>query len=399
MCLYVTALNPTDAVTHGLLPAAARLGLPVVLLTDQPEAHAYPGVMVEHAEVRDAGAVVARVLELSGRHGAPAALLSNSDHLQTATSLAAELLSLPGKDFRATLRTKNKFLTRARLAEAGLDTVTSVTIGPRDDPRAAAEALPFPAVVKPREGVASEDARLVGDLDELVSTVDDIRTRRSDPLVAEEYLAGELRTYDTIGDGVRRHVFGSWRTTVGDPPAFTEIRLDWAPEIPVPVRAHLDAQLTALGVGFGACHTEFVIDGDRARIIEVNYRLIGDTMDLICCELLGVDLFAELIDVYLGKPLSVKLPDPVAVGRHARMDNVLATTAGTLTESPPAGVRETDGGARIGHRRLREVGVTAPVHGTNRDYLSAVYAIGPDRPVVDGLVENFIARNIWRISE
>jgi len=38
LCLVAT--KPTDAVTYGLLPAAARLGLEVFLLTDQPDTHA-----------------------------------------------------------------------------------------------------------------------------------------------------------------------------------------------------------------------------------------------------------------------------------------------------------------------------------------------------------------------
>ena len=70
------------------------------------------------------------------------------------------------------MRTKNKALMRRRLAAAGLDAVVAVELGPDDPP-----AFPtFPAVVKPREGVASEDVVLVGDERELVA-----RSRRSGP--------------------------------------------------------------------------------------------------------------------------------------------------------------------------------------------------------------------------
>lgn len=406
MRLYLTALNPTDAVTHGLLPAAARLGLQTVLLTDQPDAHhaaylnhPHPPVAVERADVRDAGEVAARVLVLAARYGAPEVLLSNSDHLQTATAHAAELLGLPGKDWRATLRCKNKFLTRRALTAAGLDTVASVEIGATDEVRDVAAELPFPAVVKPREGVASEDALLVTDLDELAAEVARIRDRRGPvALVAEEYLAGQLHTYDTLGDGNRLHHFGSWRTTLGEPPFFTEARRDWHPRLPEPVEQHLRAQLSALGAGFGACHTEFVIHGDTARIIEVNYRLIGDTMDLICAELLGVDLFAELIRLHWGKPLSGNLPDPSTVERHARIEYVTADRAGILTEAPPPVSTELPGGISLGHRRLREIGVTAPLHGTNRDYLSVVHAIGPSAAPVDAAVDDFLATHRWLVT-
>ena len=406
MCVYLTALNPTDAVTHGLLPAAARLGEPIVILTDDTDAHlrAYADHphqprAVEPANVRDPGAVAARVLTLARRHGAPAALLSNSDHLQPATALAAGLLGLPGKDWRAATRCKNKFLTRHALAAEGLDTVASVEIGLADDPRAIAADVPFPAVVKPREGVASEDVLLVGTPDELAARVDEIRARRGAcALVVEEYLAGPLHTYDTVGDADRLHHFGSWRTILAAPPFFTEAGRDWTPRVPEPVRHHLRAQLSALGVGLGACHTEFVVDGQRARIIEVNYRLIGDTMDLICAELLGVDLFAEVIRVHMGQSLSVDLPEPSTVDKAAHVRYVRADRAGTLVAAPPPVSADLAGGIRLGHRPLRPVGVAAPLHGTNRDYLSVVHAIGPASAPVTAAVDDFVSANRWSVT-
>lgn len=405
MCLYLTALKPTSAVTDGLLPAAARLGLRVVVLTDRPAAHlaAYrahpcPPVAVVAAAVEDAGAVAGRVLGLQERYGAPSALLSNSDHLQAATALAAGLLGLPAKDWRAAMRCKNKLLTRRVLAAAGLDTVATVEIPPGDDVAEAAATLPFPAVVKPREGVASEDVLLVGDLAELAAQAAAIRRRRGPcALVAEEYLAGELHTYDTLGDGRRLHRFGSWRTALGKPPFFTETGRDWAPRLPEAAERHLRAQLSALGVGLGACHTEFVLDGDRARVIEVNYRLIGDTMEFVYGELLGVDLFEQVIRLHLGEPLGA-LPDPSTVERHARVRYLTADRAGTLTETPPNLAEELPGGIRLGHRRLREPGVTAPLHGTNRDYLSVVHAIGPAPDAVTAAVDGFVSRHVWSVA-
>jgi hypothetical protein len=39
MRLYLEASRPTDSVTYGFLPAAARLGLDVTVLTDLPAVH------------------------------------------------------------------------------------------------------------------------------------------------------------------------------------------------------------------------------------------------------------------------------------------------------------------------------------------------------------------------
>jgi biotin carboxylase len=397
--VYLTARNPTDSVTLGLLPAAARLGRPVVLLTDQPEAHeaAYAGrtaapVMVVGADVGDAGALASRVALLSDRCGPPGALLSNSDHLQTATALAAELLGLPAKPWQAAVRAKNKALMRQRLA--GLDAVLAVELGPADP----AVFPTFPAVVKPREGVASEDVVLVEGERELEVAVAAVRARRPGAaLVVEEYLDGPLLTFETLGDGTRRCHTGTWRTTLGPPPTFTEVRLDWAPAALAAVRDQLDAQLDALGVGLGACHTEVVLQGDRVRIIEVNYRLIGDLMDLVTVDVTGADLFEAVLRVHAGEPLPAEVGEAVDVQRHGRVDYVLAERAGTLVAAPPDGERSTRG-VTVGHRRMRALGVTAPVHGSNRDYLAAVWATGPDVRAVDAAVDGFREEHEWRIT-
>ncbi|GEL17478.1 ATP-grasp domain-containing protein [Pseudonocardia asaccharolytica] len=409
MPLYLTALNPTDAVTHGLLPAAARVGTEVVLLTDSPDAHRaayaghpHPPRAVVPVAVRDAAAVAARVLALRRRFGAAEALFSNSDHLQTPTALAAELLDLPAKPWRAAQRCKHKFLTRRTLAAAGLDTVACVEIDDQidvDDTAAIAAGLPYPVVVKPCEGVASEDVVLVPDPGALRTRVAQIRAHRPGAaLLVEEYLPGPVRTYETLGDGAALHHLGSWRTALGPPPHFAETRLDWDPLLPEPVHAHLRAQLAALGVGLGACHTEFVVHGDRARIIEVNYRLIGDTMDLVCAELLGIDLFAILIRLHRGESLPADLPDPAPLDRHARVDYVLADRAGRLADAPAEGVVDLPEGVRLGHRLLRAVGTSAGWHGTNRDYVAVVHAIGPDAARVNTALDRYRAAAAWPIE-
>ncbi|RKN47764.1 siderophore biosynthesis protein [Micromonospora endolithica] len=391
MRLYLTALNATDAVLEGFLPAAATLGLPVTVLTDRPDR--WPdGVPVAGCAVGDPAAVVAAATA----NGPPVGLLSNSDHLQEATACAARTLGLPGKDPEAARVCKDKAAARRAVAAAGLDTVRTVALDP-----GAAATVPdriFPAVVKPRAGVASEDAYLVADRRELADRVAAIRARRPDvALVVEEHLAGELRTYDTLGDGTTLAVVGGWRTGLGPPPTFVETSLDWAPP-PERVDTALRARLDALGVGLGACHTEYVVQDDRVRLIEVNYRLIGDRMDLILAELLGVPLFAHVIRLHLGEPLAaLDLPDPSTVDRFARVEYVCADRPGVLTTAP--GRQDTvAGGVRLGCRPLREPGGVVEPTGTNRDYLAVLHAVGPDRDTVRAALAAFRQDLRWTIA-
>ncbi|MGW2329443.1 ATP-grasp domain-containing protein [Streptomyces sp. NPDC001700] len=408
--MHFLALNPTDSVTEGFLPAAARLGLPVTLLTDQPEAHerAYaryaalggrlPAALdVAPCDVRDFREVISRIAAAPDTP-APRAVFTNSDHLQTQAALAAAYFGLPGKDWRAALRAKNKAELRRALAAAGADTVWSTELGTGDDPSTLADLdAPFPCVVKPREGVASEDVVLVADAAELVRSCHEIRAHRPGAaLVIEEYLHGELRTLETLGDGHTLHVLGAFRTDVSPPPHFIEERLHLLPAPPPqPHTGQVLAQLRALGVGFGACHTEYVVQGDRARLIEVNYRAIGDQCDLVLAELLGIPLFEHILRTHLGEPLPADLG--ARTDGRVRMEYVMADRPGRLVAAPAASVTERDG-VRLDYRPLREIGEDHPLYRTNRDFLGVLRATGTDQGRIDAAVTEFLAAHRWEIA-
>ncbi|MDI2127198.1 ATP-grasp domain-containing protein [Yinghuangia seranimata] len=402
MQLHLVALNPTDSVTEGFLPAAAELGLEVTVFTDRPEAHkdayaasdAAPARIVA-CDVRDFRALVA---SMSGWPAVPRpdAVFSNSDHLQTQAALAADWFGLPGKDWRATLRAKNKSLMRRHLATEGTGVVWSAELAADRDPASlTALDVPYPCVVKPREGVASEDVYLVGDEAELLARCREIRARTPETaLVVEEFLAGDLRTLETLGDGTRRHVLGGFRTRLSAPPTFIEESLAFDPEPDAAIAAQVLRDLDTLGVGFGACHTEYVVDGGRARLIEVNYRIIGDQCDLLLQDLLGIPVFEHVLYTHLGEPL------PEALGvrddLRARIEYVCADRAGTLVAAPGPEDLEV-GGVRMTYRPLRAVGTDAPLTGTNRDYLGVLRAVGPDQASADRAVAEFLAARSWDI--
>lgn len=429
MLLYLLALNPTDSVTEGFLPAARRLGLDVVVLTgpEYVQAHrdAYGdeqvgeaqsgragsgatngasrvvgGVEVLVCDVRDFRAVISRI----SAHRPPDAVFSNSDHLQTQTALAAEYFGLPAKSWQAALRTKDKGEMRRRLAAAGADTVWSAEVPAGQDPAAVlaviagpdASEVQYPCVVKPREGVASEDVVLVDGPEALVRCCREIRERRpDDALVLEEFLPGQLFTLETLGDGSTRHVLGGFRTDLSQPPYFIEERLTYVASHPAPVLGQVLAHLDALGVAFGACHTEFVLHEGRARLIEVNYRAIGDQCDLLLAELLDVPLFEYILRVHLGG----KLPPDLKVRTDwaARLDYPYATSAGVLTAAPGPVEEETED-VHLTYRPFRSVGERHPLHHTNRDLLGVVRAVGPDQDAVDRAVTGFLAAHSWEVT-
>ncbi|MGN9846620.1 ATP-grasp domain-containing protein [Nonomuraea sp. H19] len=380
MRLYLTALKPTDSVTDGFLPAAHALGCEVTILTDRPERH--PRAVA--CDVRDPRALIDTIEHL----GRPDAIFSNSDHLQAETALAASYFGLPGKDWRACVAAKNKFLMRRKLLEAGIEQVRSVRLAPGDP---VPEGLPHPVVVKPREGVASEDVILVER--DLAGAVAAVRKRRpGEAVVVEEYLEGPLRTLETLGDGSETRVLGGFETTLGPLPYFVEERLDWAPPSDG-AREHVLGALRALGAGFGACHTEYVLTAGGPRIVEVNYRVIGDHCDFLLGDVLGVPLFEWILRVHLGE----RLPPTPALSGYGTAVSVVADRAGTVKVAPESEF-VIRGDVRLWHRPLRAVGDVVSLTHTNRDYLGVIRAAGPDRRRVDAAVEDYRASRPWVIE-
>lgn len=399
MHLLALAHRPTDSLNDGFLPAAARLGLEVTVVTDAPDQHraAYEGhpsrrARVVAVDVADHRAVITAL----GRLPPVGAVFTNSDHLQEQAALVADWLDLPGKDWRTAWACKNKALMRARLAAAGLDAVHAVEVPPGEDAAERLGNMAFPCVVKPREGVASEAVFLAETLQVTLARVADVRSWRPEATVlVEEYLPGDLRTLETLGDGERLHVLGGFRTELSPPPHFIEERLRFEPE-PEPVHvAQVLGQLTALGVGLGACHTEYVVHEGRARLIEINYRAIGDQCDLVLERLLGIPYFELVLGAHLGHPL----PQDLGARRdgRARMEYVCADRAGVLRSAPGPVDLEEDG-VHLSYRPMRELGVDHPLTGTNRDYLGVVRASGTDDAAVDTAVERFLAGRRWEIA-
>jgi hypothetical protein len=400
MRIYLLALPPTDSVTEGFLPAAHRLGLAVTLLTDQPAAHAaaYAGrpagpAAIVGCPVRDHRSVI----DAMSRLGRPDGVFTNSDHLQTQAALAAAYFDLPGKDWRATLRAKNKALMRRHLAATGLDRMYAEAVGPDDDPARLPDP-PFPCVLKPAEGVASEDVLLVGDRTELAARITEVRGRRpGQTLLVEELLAGPLHTLETVGDATGLRVLGGFHTELSTPPHFIEQRMVWQPHLPAAVRESALDQLRALGVGLGACHTELVPQSGRARLVEVNYRAVGDHGDLLVADLLRLPLFELVLRAHLGEAVLAEIPDRPGRAGQGWVEYAVAQRAGVLRSAP--GPCDLDhGGVRLSYRPLRRLGEQVALTHTNRDYLGVLRAVGADPAAVAAAVAGWWAAHGWEVG-
>lgn len=397
--LVILAHVPTDSLSEGFIPAAQRLGLPVLLLTDDADAHrahynraglaAYPAEIVA-CDVFNPLAVIG---VLASRAEPPAAVFSNSDHLQTSTAIVADYFGLPGKNWHVAYRAKNKAAMRAELQKRGLDLLWHAVVC---DSAALAqlEDIPFPCIAKPREGVASQQVSLCHDRAALRDCCAAVwASQPGTPLLLEEYIEGPLHTLETLGDGRQLRVLGGFQVTLSPPPYFVELEARWGSGLDAAQEAQVLAMIRDFGIGFGACHTEFVLTPSGPRIIEINYRNIGDYREFLLQDTLGIPLFEIVLRLYLGEPLP-----PLALQPNAALIRYFtAAEAGRLAAAPHAFV-EHGQDAHVRYSPLRAVGEAIGLPRSNKDYLGVLRGHGPDAGRLAQEMERIGSALAWGIA-
>ena len=398
--LYVLAHVSTAPINEGFLPAACALGLNIVLLTDCADAHrahfaqgglpAYPDEIVP-CDVFNPLAVIDAITRRGDR---PAAIFSNSDHLQTATAIAASYFGLPGKDWRTTYAAKNKAEMRRRLAELGIDTLWHAVVCDAEAVAALGE-VPMPCIVKPREGVASQQVSLARSRAELAEQCAAIWAEHpGQTLLLEAYMEGPLYTLETLGDGQSIRALGGFRVALSQPPYFVELEAVWGTGLPASVEAEVLEIIRRFGVGFGACHTEFVLTPQGPRLIEINYRSIGDYREFLLRDTLQFPLFEQVLRLHLGQPLpTLEVPRRAAWIRY-----FTAGQSGTLRSAPGASLHEDDG-IRLSYQPLRQVGDAIQLTNSNKDYVGVLRGSGPDAGGLAAAVEKASSQFAWEIAQ
>ena len=398
--LIILAHVSTDAVNGGFIPAAQRPGLSVVLLTDHAEAHrqyfnqaglpAYPSEIVA-CDVFNPLAVIDTI---TCRAQTPAAIFSNSDHLQTSTAIAADYFNLPRKNWHVTYRAKNKAEMRADLQTRGLDVLWHAVVSDKAALAQALDGIPFPCIVKPREGVASQQVSLSYDRAELESQCATAwHLQPGQPLLLEEYIAGPLYTLETLGDAENLCVLGGFQVKLSPPPHFVELEASWGTGLTVEQEAQVVDIIRRFGIGFGACHTEFVMTGSGPRLIEINYRNIGDYREFLLQDTLHIPLFEIVLRLYSGESLpQLNIAPGAALIRY-----FTARASGRLTHAPEAFVRHADD-IQITFKPLCAIGDTVNLAHSNKDYLGVLSGAGLDAQRLGREMDRISSGLAWEIG-
>ncbi|MFE6072350.1 ATP-grasp domain-containing protein [Streptomyces sp. NPDC056525] len=321
---------------------ARDLGVVPVLLSADPARYPYAaedGLRTVVVDTADDDALWFAVTGLAAAAPVAGVLSSSEYYVATAAGLAARL-GLPGPSADAVRACRDKAAQRRTLAEAGVPVPRFSVAGEVAEAIAAAQWLGGPVVVKPVQGSGSLGVRLCRDRDEvaghakglLAATVNERGLRTPGVVLVEQYLTGREFSVEVFGEEavvtVAKHV--------GAPPVFVETGHDVPAVLPAAQAAALvDTAVRAvgaLGLGWGAAHVELRLDGDVARVIEVNPRLAGGMIPELVRRARGVDLVGAQVRAALGEPVDLSgAPDATGAASirflTAGTDSVLADVA------------------------------------------------------------------------
>jgi biotin carboxylase len=325
------------------LQRVKELGAHIVAVDRNPDA---PGL-----EIADVGEVldfanVDAVAEVGRRHGASGVMTFAADRAVPVVAGVAEASGLPGIGSETAHLMTNKIAMRRRLADAGVPQPRFAALRHVREVRAAADAVGFPAVLKPADSAGQRGLFLVASIDDVERHLYSALAQSTDEeAILESYHAGlevngllvarggevsvvtlsDRRRPPGVGFGVAiAHVYPS--TLFGD--ALDEVERVGR------------STVHALGLRDGIAYPQVIWGDDGvARLIEVAARIPAGQMDSVARYGVGVDLIEialrqalgdqvpdELVEPRVQQPMAISFltaqPGPLPTGRLRRVSGL-----------------------------------------------------------------------------
>ncbi len=280
---------------------------PLWLIDERPASWQLPyvlgssvvGLLDEQRVVADRQGLVDAALKVA-QDSKVAGVLTYEELLVTATAHVAERLGVPGLSVHGAQNCRDKFRSRAALAQAGIAQPQYALVHDLAQALEAADRIGYPVVSKPRGMGASVGVVQSTDPESLKAAFEVAeRARRAGPpayedgVLIEELLDGPEISIDGAVFGGQYRPFCVARKRLGAPPYFEEVGHLVDATDPLATDPALGALLShahrALGVHDGVTHTEVRLTTRGPVIIEVNARLGGDLIPYLGKLATGVD--------------------------------------------------------------------------------------------------------------
>jgi biotin carboxylase len=227
---------------------------------------------------------------------------------QDRCAVIGEALGLPTHSVKTIALVQDKNAMREHLRASGLDDTPSAHVSDIAALGAFVRAHGLPCVVKPCAGAGSAGVMRVDDESQLAAAFARASAHHDGVpeagVVVERYLEGVQLSVEALSEDGSHEVIGITRK-YSDPQSCVEI----GHVTPAPltqdeahgVREYVRRVLDAVGVTFGATHTELVLTSDGPRVIETHARMGGDSIPDITRDVTGVDTEDCIVRQTLGE--------------------------------------------------------------------------------------------------
>jgi biotin carboxylase len=291
-----------------------ELGARVVAVDRNPDA---PGF--EHADAAEVVdfADIAAVAEVGSHHSVEGVMTFAADRAVPVVAGVAAALGLPGIGTETAHLMTNKIAMRRRLADAGVPQPRFAALRHIREVRAAAEAVGFPAVLKPADSAGQRGLSLAASIDDVQRHLHAALAQSAEEeAILESYHPGlevngllvarggevtvvtlsDRRRPAGVGFGVAvAHIYPS--TLFGD--ALAEVERVGR------------STIHALGLRDGIAYPQVIWGDDGvARLIEVAARIPAGQMDSVARYGVGIDLIEIALRQALGEPVPDELVTP-----------------------------------------------------------------------------------------
>lgn len=300
--LHVIGAGPRQVPT---IRRAQAMGCRVLVSDGYAERPGYAVAdLHERVDIVDAQATLA----LARRHAVDGVLCDTTDHGVFTAAFVAQALGLPGSGPDAARLCTDKSLLAEALVAAALPVPRSMAVASGDEPAAqrAAVLLGRPLVVKPVDNQSGRGVSIVHDGEALAPALALSGTfSRCGRLLLQQRVTGTEIIIDALVIEGRARVLGiAVKTPYLDNPTVSS-RISYGEELPMPRAALVRLQqavVDAIGLRQGLVHAEYMVQSDRAWVLDVAARgggvgIYRTVLPHVC----GIDVTAAAIALALGR--------------------------------------------------------------------------------------------------
>jgi biotin carboxylase len=275
----------------------------------------------------------------------PLAVLPGAETGVLMADRLSEALGLPTNGTALSAARRDKQAMQQRVADAGLRSIPSRATAEWSELEAWFDQLgDVPIVIKPPAAAGTDHVSICRDRararEAFTAILGQINTLglRNERVMAQPFVAGEEYAVDTASWGGNHQITSIWHQhkIIGDHPVydFSELVDSRAPELQ-PVTAYVFAVLDALGIRFGAGHTEVIVDRDGPVLVETGARTAGGKVQAACKRAYGFSQTTITLDAYLD-PMRFyeRMRAPYRTPPHVRRVWLSSPKTGTLTGLP-----------------------------------------------------------------